>query len=194
MKSLLFSKQKKEFDVIRLVTLGPKGTSSEKSACHFGKQLMELGVVNNFRIHLSDTYENAQLNLIDNSCDALVVANAYHGVNEFYMDTRLNLYSAYMNETPNYGIAIKRDSVKKNLRIATHPAPVSLIKELLPPDFSIDDIEFRNSTSSAAISVSNEEVDAALTTQVAADINDLVFISEIRPIKMLWSVFTAQPN
>ena len=45
------------------------------------------------------------------------------------------------------------------------------------------------STSAAALAALSGEVEAALTTQPAAEHYGLSFISPTRPISMLWSVF-----
>ncbi|CCO82865.1 Bacilysin biosynthesis protein bacA [Erwinia amylovora Ea266] len=48
-----------------------------------------------------------------------------------------------------------------------------------------------SSTSAAAHAVAIGEVDIALTTEVAARIHNLDFVSPTRPIHMLWSVFAS---
>ncbi|MCX4027519.1 bacilysin biosynthesis protein BacA [Endozoicomonas sp. SM1973] len=194
MKNVFLNFKKTTYDTINLATLGPKGTSSERSAVHFGHLLVSSKITSDFKIHLCDTYEHANRLLLNQTCEALVVANAYHGISEFYMDSSLNLSAAFLKNTPNYGIATNVGNPKRVLRIATHPAPTVLINELLPSGYSIENIEFKSSTSSAAISVVNGEVDAALTTEVAAKLHNLRFISNIRPIQMLWSVFTMSDN
>ncbi|WP_350306297.1 prephenate decarboxylase [Photorhabdus viridis] len=191
MECVFFSFDKDAFDVLNIATLGPSGTSSEQSAIRFGEFAIENKIAKSYQIVLCNTYEEASSQIILKNCQALVVANAYYNISEFYMDNRFNLSAAFLNYTPNYGIAIRDELAKANIVIATHPAPKALIPELLPDNLKIADIIFKDSTSSAAKAVANSEVDAALTTEVAAKLHKLKFISHIRPIKMLWSVFTS---
>uniref|UniRef100_UPI0036DE36F2 prephenate decarboxylase n=1 Tax=Photorhabdus sp. RM322S TaxID=3342825 RepID=UPI0036DE36F2 len=191
MECVFFSFDKEIFDVLNIATLGPSGTSSEQSAIRFGEFAIENKVAKSYQVVLCNTYEEASNQIILKDCQALVVANAYYNISEFYMDNRFNLSAAFLNYTPNYGIAIRDELTKDNIVIATHPAPKALIPELLPDSLKIADIIFKDSTSSAAKAVANLEVDAALTTEVAAKLHKLKFISHIRPIKMLWSVFTS---
>ncbi|AWK42744.1 MULTISPECIES: prephenate decarboxylase [Photorhabdus] len=191
MECVFFSFYKDTFDVLNIATLGPSGTSSEQSAIRFGEFAIKNNVAKSYQVVLCNTYEEASNQIILNNCQALVVANAYYNISEFYMDNRFNLSSAFLNYTPNYGIAIRDELTTDNIVIATHPAPKALIPELLPDNLKIADIIFKDSTSSAAKAVANSEVDAALTTEVAAKLHNLKFISHIRPIQMLWSVFTA---
>ncbi|TDB61635.1 prephenate decarboxylase [Photorhabdus khanii] len=191
MECVFFSFDKEIFDVLNIATLGPSGTSSEQSAIRFGEFAIENKVAKSYQVVLCNTYEEASSQIILKNCQALVVANAYYNISEFYMDNRFNLSAAFLNYTPNYGIAIRDELTKDNIVIATHPAPKALIPELLPDSLKIADIIFKDSTSSAAKAVANLEVDAALTTEVAAKLHKLKFISHIRPIKMLWSVFTS---
>ncbi|ETS31253.1 hypothetical protein BB987_17885 [Photorhabdus temperata] len=191
MECVFFSFDKEIFDVLNIATLGPSGTSSEQSAIRFGEFAIENKVAKSYQVALCNTYEEASSQIILKDCQALVVANAYYNISEFYMDNRFNLSAAFLNYTPNYGIAIRDELTKDNIVIATHPAPKALIPELLPDSLKIADIIFKDSTSSAAKAVANLEVDAALTTEVAAKLHKLKFISHIRPIKMLWSVFTS---
>ncbi|MFT2112063.1 hypothetical protein [Marinomonas sp. 2405UD68-3] len=51
-----------------------------------------------------------------------------------------------------------------------------------------------SSTSAAAKAVACGEVDMALTTEIAARLNELTFISRCRSIHMLWSVFGTVGN
>ncbi len=177
-------------NIIKLVTLGPEGTSSERSAHYLGNLLIDLKSIISFEIHLCDTYEEASELILLDDFDGMVVANAYHKINEFYMNNKLKLSAAFLNMTPDYGVATNRGCYKKKLNIATHPAPVQLITELLPSKYSIKTITLKKSTSSAAMSVVSGESDAALTTSVAAEKYNLDFITKVRPIEMLWSLFT----
>ena len=189
MKSIFFHNDKPPIDELTIMTLGPAGTSSEQSALFFAQLALHQEHIHRFRIVLFDTYEEAYQRLLQQERSVVVIANAYEGINHYYMNPTLALYAAFLNNTPNYGIACKTPQATLSMRIASHPAPIPLIQELLPQHCSIERIVYYASTSQAAKAVCSGEVDAALTTETAAQLYGLTFISQVRPIKMLWSVF-----
>ena len=171
-----------------VATLGPAGTSSEQAARHLLQRLhgedCELGP------KLFHSYEEASAAVIRGAAGLLLVANAYAGVYEFYMSPALKLAGAFYFQTPQYGIATMPDRVVSGpIRIASHPAPVPLIEELLPEHLDAKEIVLTSSTSAAALATRSGQVDAALTTRPSAERYGLSFISRTRPIEMLWSVF-----
>ncbi|MBH1929768.1 prephenate dehydratase domain-containing protein [Serratia rubidaea] len=171
-------------------TLGPEGTSSEFAAKYFYGWMNNNYASSHHDIYLNASYEAARDN-VDHERGLLVVANAYHGINTFYMDTRLKLLATFLYDTPLYGLAVKKSPPEKPLYIASHPAPIPLIKELLPAGLKVARIVEMASTSAAAQAVVDGEVDMALTTEIAARLHRLEFISRTRPIHMLWSVFAS---
>ncbi|WP_218027907.1 hypothetical protein [Streptomyces marincola] len=121
----------------------------------------------------------------------MLVANAYGHIDRFYMDLRLELELAFVCDTPRYGLAVRgAQPVPLACRVVTHPAPRDLIAQLMPPGYRAADVEFAPSTSEAARRAADGGAEIALTTEPAAALHDLRFISATRPIRMLWSVFT----
>lgn len=169
-------------------TLGPEGTSSESAAQFFGRWMQETYPDSQNIVHLHSSYEMAREALSKKS-GLLIVANAYPQINDFYMDTKLRLTGAFTFDTPLYGLVALRNLPDRPLSVASHPAPIPLIHELLPPGVKIAKIINTLSTSIAAKMVADEEADIALTTSVAAKLHKLEFISPTRPIHMLWSIF-----
>lgn len=171
-------------------TLGPAGTSSEQAARHVWRTFAADGPP---EIRLFGTYEEAAEALRSGDVSHVVVASAYSAVNDYYMDTRLALAGAFIQDTPPYGLARRRDRevLPDRPRIATHPAPLALITQLLPERFTGHEAVRVASTSAAAIAVRDGAVDLALTTQPAMAAHDLEFVSRTRTIRMLWSVFVA---
>lgn len=168
-------------------TLGQSGTSSEYVA-HFFSDWVSVNYKSTHDIYLHDSYEQARNKVVDSS-GLLLVANAYSKVNNFYMDSRLKLISAFVYNTPLYGIASNGVLPDKPLVISSHPAPIPLIKELLPKDLVVAKIIEVSSTDTAAKAVALGNADIALTNEVASQMYKLNFISKTRPINMLWSVF-----
>ena len=173
-----------------IATLGPQGTSSECAGRFLTRHLAAPQ-----EVHLYGTYEEACAAVLSRRAARLLVANAYHGVCEFYMDRRLALELAFVFDTPEYGIAARAHSpVPLSARVATHPAPEALVKQLLPCGYHVAAVDHAASTSLAAAWVAGGRADLALTTQPAAEQYRLRFISATRPIRMLWSVFIRQPR
>jgi prephenate dehydratase len=125
----------------------------------------------------------------------LLVANAYREINNFYMDPKLKIAAAYRFNTPNYGLAKCRGAqISSRVAVASHPSPTPLIEELLPAGMTVSRVVTMPSTSAAAAAVDSKEINVALTTEVAAQIYDLEFISRTRPIEMLWTAFCPTYN
>lgn len=171
-------------------TLGPSGTSSEYASKFFHSWMSKNYTNSSHGIHLNDSYELARNNIKEMK-GILIVANAYPKINDFYMDTRLQLLATFLYDTPLYGIVSNSALPQRPLSIATHPAPIPLIEELLPDGMLIEKIIEMPSTSAAAKAVLSGEADVALTTEIAAKLHKLKFISRTRPIHMLWSVFAS---
>ncbi|GAA3763234.1 prephenate dehydratase domain-containing protein [Streptomyces tremellae] len=173
--------------VASIATLGPRGTSSEQAALYLWA---DRGTSGPATIELYDTYERAGAAVFDGTATHLLVANAYAHVNTFYMSPRLRLAGAFVFDTPQYGIAVSPGhAVGSRPRIASHPAPVPLIEELIPEEYRAAELVLTDSTSAAAAKAQALDTDLALTTEPAAKANHLQFISRTRPIRMLWSVF-----
>lgn len=179
-----------------IATLGPAGTSSEQSA-QFLADYLSLGWRDRRPsappVSLHPRYEDAAQAVIAGESELLLVANAYHGASTFYMSTELQFAGAYLFDTPLYGIAT-RDGVLPGgtVSIASHPAPIPLIEQLLAGTGTTSwNVVRLNSTSAAARAAAEGEVAAALTTAPAASLHELKFATRTRPIRVLWSVFTA---
>lgn len=107
-----------------------------------------------------------------------------------YMDPDFELVAAFIRSTPDYGLAaVPRCPLPVAARITTHPAPVRLISELLPEAFLVGETVVVTSTSVAARRVAEGVADIALTNETSCREYGLAFISNTRPIRMLWSVF-----
>lgn len=173
-----------------IATLGPTGTSSEVAAAYAG-ELVTAAWARPARIQLHESFEQSADAVRHGEADAVVVANAYASINEFYMDPELELVAAFIRSTPDYGLAaLPSCPLPVAPRITTHPAPVRLISELLPMAFLVGETLVVSSTSVAARMVAEGLADIALTNETSCREYGLRFISNTRPIRMLWSVFT----
>lgn len=176
---------------LRIATLGPEGTSSEAAAQALAVALARRGH-ETVQVDLLDTYESAAARVLDGHANLVIVANAYADVSEFYMEPRFQLTAAFVKDTPNYGLAaLKPWEGEGSLTVASHPAPIPLIEQLLPEGLTVAAIVPALSTSAAAEAALQGRVDAALTTVPAAGLRGLRFFTRTRSIRMLWSVFKA---
>lgn len=172
-------------DRTTIATLGPEGTSSEQAA-----HAMAGHVGGDAQCLLFSTYEEAAQAVIDRQADYLVVANAYHSINRFYISDQLVVAGVFPKATPPYGVAVRPDiqRVPDSIILASHPAPSHLIKRWFsqhrqPQVLHVD------STSAAAVLVAEGKTDACITTDLAREQNGLVFITDTLRIRMIWSIF-----
>ncbi|MGW7362770.1 prephenate dehydratase domain-containing protein [Streptomyces sp. NPDC054841] len=174
-------------------TLGPRGTSSEIAAHQFGRHTTRPDE-QLVTVDLFDTYEKAGQALRKGAVTHMVVANAYKAIHHFYMDPALELSDVFVMDTPLYGIAGRRDAVTAlpdAPTIASHPSPEPIIAQLLRDRYAARTVLPYPSTSAAARAAQEGTADLALTTVPAAELYGLEFITPTRPIRMVWSVFTA---
>lgn len=168
-----------------LMTLGPEGTSSDQAAHKMRQRQHACGV------RLFDSYEKAAEAVVAAKAGAaLLVANAYHHINRFYIANELMPVAAFFFDTPNYVIATRNVAQFHKIqrpRIATHPAPAHRISSLLIQD----DFErsVADSTSAAARAVYTGDADACLTTDIACRKYGLYPASKPFLIPMLWAIF-----
>jgi hypothetical protein len=182
-------------ETLSVATLGPAGTSSEASARYLLSWAAQTLNASCGGIELFATYEGARDAVLSGRATHLLVANAYREINDFYMDPKLTIAAAYRFNTPNYGLAkCPGARIPSRVVVATHPSPLPLVEELLPADLTVSSVVTMRSSSAAAVAVADKEFDVALTTEVAARIYDLEFISRTRPIEMLWTVFCLTCN
>lgn len=181
---------------IPIATLGPVGTSSEAAAHYLVRYLTadwadRLSEPRRYPVRLFDRYELAAESVLITGDALLLVANAYHAASAFYMEPRLELLGVFCFDTPHYGIASLSGRLPDGpMRVASHPAPIPIIDELLAHRGSITNtVVLSDSTSAAALAAANGEVDVALTTAPAAAAHGLAFVTRTRTIRMVWSVF-----
>jgi hypothetical protein len=185
----LFQKYVSELSFVDIATLGPPGTSSEQAAYYL---LASLNRSTTGKYTLCPSYEDAFERVATWKSDLLLVANAYAGIDKFYMASQTEFLFQFVRDTPLYGVAALpgQPLPERRLTVATHPAPSSLVSWFLK-DLALNvDVVFVSSTSEAALAVRRGEADLCVTTSCAAEQYGLHFISPTRPICMLWSVFS----
>ncbi|MFE9534792.1 hypothetical protein [Streptomyces sp. NPDC006691] len=178
---------------VKLVTLGPRGTSSEyiaESVAH------SLGERSAFRIFLENTYELCLDALTDGQVDLALVAHAYPKINAFYMNPLLEPAIVFRGNTPEYGLATRRDfeyreELLSSETIVSHPAPVPLLKYHFGRPVHI---ATATSTSQAAREVADGRYNIAITNEKAMTEHNLTFVHTFSHIPMTWTVFSRKVN
>lgn len=178
-------------DEVSIATLGPEGTSSAAAANVFAQS-----VAGEVVSSLFPTYEEAAISVVEGRADYLIVANAYAGVNRFYISDQLIAASVFPMKTPPYGVAVaarKRNS-SREVSLVSHPAPLHLVEYWFKHSpFSVK-MRSANSTGEAADIVASGRADACITTDTARQRAGLVFISPTVSIHMLWTVFVRRDH
>jgi bacilysin biosynthesis protein BacA len=172
-------------------TLGPTATSSDYASKHITQHLLseKLTVLT----QLFDTFLDVKEALLQDKINLALVPHAYDRINEFYMEPNFELGFIFIYPTPVYGLAKKKNTevVFNGSRIVTHPAPLPLLKQLLPDTQCQTQIQvdLSPSTSDSAIQVKQGLADFAITNENAVKAYDLEFISTYGNIQMSWSLF-----
>lgn len=184
----LFQKYLNDLLFVDVATLGPPGTSSEQVAHYL---LASVNRSSTGKCTLCSSYEEACERVTTCKSDLLLVANAYAGIDRFYMASQTSLLFQFVRDTPPYGVAALpgQPLPERRLVLATHPAPSSLVPWFLRGMALNVELAFVSSTSEAALAVKRGEADLCVTTFCATEQYGLHFISPTRSICMLWSVF-----
>lgn len=186
-----YSRYKECNRIFTAATLGPQGSSSDETLQYFNEA--RILTKKAMRVSLYPTFEELKDALVEDRIQIAVVPHAYHNINLFYMSPAIRLLGIFIFPTPVYGLARRRGSTKNfsdYREILTHPAPVPLMDYLLPKTCS-QEIKVRlvSSTSQAAILVSKEFDELAITNEQAVSEYGLEFIKTYGEILMSWSVF-----
>lgn len=177
--------------ISRVCTLGPEGTSSEQAMRAFVRHIKGKP-----ECQLFNTYEEAAGMVITDKADFLIVANAYPGINHFYISNHLIAAGVFPMQTPQYGVAVRPDSgdFPKEFIAASHPATCHLARQWFhnsPHRIQLQDV---SSTSEAAHMVAHGLAHACITTEIARARFKLSFVSPTIAINMLWTAFVRRDH
>ncbi len=172
-------------------TLGPQLTSSHLAA----SELMRRAKCD-LAIKLHDSFENIlQPKLNGKTTGTLIlVPSAYAMASDFFMSEKTILVGCACIDTPPYHLAWLRG--KKNpfldktreISIATHPAPVKLIKLILAGDVRYKPVYY-NSTVHSAMAAIQEETCAALCNLNTINAYGMDYNPKGITINMTWNLF-----
>ncbi|GHE79549.1 hypothetical protein GCM10018785_54610 [Streptomyces longispororuber] len=164
---------------LKVHTLGPTGTNCEAAAHHYLQQrnYKQGGVV------LYDTLESAVDGVMADPHDSVLLGCVvYPKLNEIVFRNlkSMSLHECFMMPTHHMVLA-GRDRIPVR-KVLSHPAPVGLIED------RGYDIRLVTSNAAAAVECAAGGADACITTDVAAEANDLKLIEDFGPVHMGFSI------
>ncbi|WP_029029173.1 hypothetical protein [Salinarimonas rosea] len=160
-------------------TLGPSGTNCEAAAAHYAEAH---GLVAEVVLHR--TLEEAMVLVLEDPGAALLGCVVYpdlHGLVFPYLD-RMTLADQFLFDTFPMVLAARSANGAVAL-VATHPAP----RALVPAEH---EVRLVTSNAEAARLCAAGEVDACITTAVAAERNGLVVLRDHGPVPMGFTIHT----
>jgi prephenate dehydratase len=159
-------------------TLGPEGTNCETAAQRW---LLRGGKAGTVRLH--DTLETAAESLLHERNGVLLGCVVYPRLHELVFGNLAGLELTECFVMPTHEMVLAhRDRPDRIRRVATHPAPRKLLAEL------DCDVITASSNSAAAELCSNGQVDACITTAVAARDRGLAVLENYGPVSMGFSI------
>lgn len=169
---------------LKIATLGPKGTCSERAAIHYANKNSI-----KYKTVLCDTFETAIKKLMFQIVDIAIIPSAYRELAEIVFENMsdIELSDVFLYSTPGLVIATgyKDVSTKKIETMATHSSPSILARKCFPNAKLI----YCSSNSVAALKVVNGEVDACVTTKICVEMNNLHIVNDFGEVPMGWNVF-----
>ncbi|AZD86809.1 hypothetical protein C4K14_3987 [Pseudomonas chlororaphis subsp. aureofaciens] len=168
---------------MNIYTLGPVGTNCEKAARQYMEKRHWTG-----QITLRTTLEDALDELLRSPEPGIlmgcIVYPKLHDIVFRHLD-RLKLVDHHLMDT--HDMVFARNQSQAIKRIGSHPAPTSLLSQL--GDLAISaELVLCNSNSEAALQCAQENIDACITTIVAAQANDLHIVRNFGPVPMGFSI------
>lgn len=170
---------KQESNVIEnIYTLGPTGTNCESAANEYFKR----NGIDNGRVYLHSTLEEAMEKLPNSSCSALLGCVVYPDLHNLVFQnlSKMDLVDIFIHPTFNMVLASKDGKEPKT--VITHPAPKSLLES------KYVDISLANSNAQAALHCSNDIAQGCITTAVSAKNNDLILVEDFGPVNMGFTI------
>lgn len=184
-------------DGVRVVTLGPAGTSSHDAARHLQTLLVEADGAPPLPLELHDTFDVVLDRAVtDASCLALV-PSAYRGATAFHWHDELRLLFHFARSTPPYGLAARRlPAAPAALRVAAMAEVDHLYDGLVPRPMAHREVVrvAARSTRHAAELVRCGAADVAVTNEPSRTDAGLVWLSCRPGVDIVWLVFARPPN
>ena len=176
----------------KVVTMGPKTTSSYHAATMFVDTIKHLVIGSSFEIVTFDNFDQVYQCLTENDAEYAIIPNAYEDVTKYYWNRSLKLNGYFRCHTPGYVIAAQEASVSLGCpRVASCPAVYQLIDDAVQAGtFQDYQLVSANSTDHAARLVLEGSADLAVTNTNSVKHYGLTDVKSFYGVEMLWSIFT----
>lgn len=174
---------------VRIHTLGPEGTNCQRAAYHWLQQ-------NNIdadkaEVILHPTLEDGVKAVVEDENALLLGCIVYPQLHELVFNNLDQLYlkDCFVLPTFNMVLATKQcEDVEQIRTIVSHPAPVSLIRDL------DRDVTLTTSNSKAASLVAASIFDACITTRKSAEMYGLKELKDFGEVPMGFSIHSVKPS
>lgn len=182
---------------LKIVTLGPVGTSSNCAALFLVDELSKVNSACNYSIDLKDNFNEVYEQLRCNKTDYALVPAAYERITDFFWCKDFSNVLSFIYETPKYGIISKNDYVFSksiDVKIASCPAVekiVNFIGKDIQENYNLELVR-TFSTAQAAEFVANGITDIGVTNESSYEIykgKGIKFITPRYSAKILWVIF-----
>lgn len=182
-----------DFFVDAMHTLGPENTSS-----HIAAQALSHNICENIEIKLYPQFEMildsiASLKSGNLGAHLALVPSAYAGIDRFFMSQHTRLVGCFCFDTPPYHLAWSASQIdplapNATIRVATHPAPITLLPQLVPAGVRYE-ISSCPSTVAAANAALVGEADVALCNLETIHAQHMAHHPKGIAIAMTWNLF-----
>lgn len=192
MKEILCGKRE-----VRIGTLGPNGTSSERAAKYIIYSLQQMNPNCKYIIELRNDFKDVFKALSNKEIDYALVPAAYEKISEYFWYPYFQNSLTFIYSTPNYGIVSKsklNHLDKKKIYLATCPAAEKIFNYLMDDmkrEYEIEVVTTR-STVEAILSVINNQADIGITNETSYERykdQGIVFMSKKYSVNIVWSLF-----
>lgn len=172
-----------EFDIsahpeVLVHTLGPAGTNCEAAA----RRWLKTKGYPQDRIELHSTLEVAAEAVIGRPGNVLLGCIVYPDLHHLVFENLGTMRLVECFIFPTHSMVVAGDMTGERPRVGSHPAPVNLLDSWDP------DVRLVTSNAEAALMCARGEVDACVTTSVAAEASGLPIVQDFGPVPMGFSI------
>ena len=173
--------------MIKIATLGPSGTNSEKATKYYAQNLLKEKI----SIQFFEDIEKGFSDLLESKCKYLILPSVYPSLSEqiFKNIHTIEMIDSFIHETFPLVIAKKKET---NIQDVQSVSLVEATNALIEKDGKFSKKMkkiFKQSNPIAAAACKNGESDLVVTNLISAQKQNLQIITNFSSIKMNWIVF-----
>ncbi len=188
--------------IIRIGTLGPKGTSSEQALKYLIANITNCKHKIEYEIYLMNNFTNVYESLDNGRISYALIPTAYERITDFFWNNNFINNLNFIFPTPEYGMVCKnsyKPISNRKIKIACCPAVENIIEYLSDGELQEGQIERvkTNSTTEALVCLINNDVDLAVTNRTSFELyadKEIKFISKTYKAIIVWALFKRKEN